>query len=68
MHLHGFLLVVLHPKHIAVFCTEVILKVISREYKFTADISCRLDKVGDMLLAIQKGTNTGKVIVCVAEE
>jgi NADPH-dependent curcumin reductase CurA len=68
MHFHGFLLAVLRPKHTAAFRAEVVPKVVSGEYKFTADISRGLDKVGDVLLVIQKGTNTGKAIVRVAEE
>ncbi|KAF7364581.1 PKS-ER domain-containing protein [Mycena venus] len=68
MHFHGFLLAVLRPKHSAAFQAEVVPKLVSGEYKFTEDISHGLDKVGDVLLAIQKGTNKGKAIVRVADE
>jgi NADPH-dependent curcumin reductase CurA len=68
MHIHGFLLAVLRPKPSAAFQTEVVPKLVSGEYKYTEDVSKGLDKVGDVLLAIQKGTNKGKAIVWVADE
>ncbi|KAJ7810916.1 chaperonin 10-like protein [Mycena olivaceomarginata] len=58
----------LRPKNSAAFQTEVVPKLVSGEYKYTEDVSKGLDKVGDVLLAIQKGTNKGKAIVWVADE
>lgn len=36
--------------------------------KFKEDITRGLDKVGEAILAVQKGTNTGKSVILVAEE
>ncbi|KAF8215358.1 hypothetical protein K438DRAFT_1801114 [Mycena galopus ATCC 62051] len=68
MHFHGFLLRFLRPKHAAAFSAELIPKIASGEFKYTEDITRGLDKVGDVILAVQKGTNTGKAIVLVADE
>ncbi|KAJ7710412.1 chaperonin 10-like protein [Mycena rosella] len=38
------------------------------EFKYSEDVSHGLDKVGDVLLAVQTGANTGKAVVVVAEE
>ncbi|KAF8215356.1 hypothetical protein K438DRAFT_1801110 [Mycena galopus ATCC 62051] len=68
MHFHGFLRPYLRPKHIAAFNAEFVPKILSGEFKYTEDITRGLGKVGDVILAVQKGTNTGKAIVIVAEE
>ncbi|KAJ6542787.1 hypothetical protein B0H19DRAFT_309511 [Mycena capillaripes] len=68
MHIHGFLVAYLRPKHKEAFRAEFIPKVVSGEFKFTEDITYGLDKVGDVILAVQKGTNTGKAVVVVAKE
>ncbi|KAJ6506913.1 hypothetical protein C8R45DRAFT_816684 [Mycena sanguinolenta] len=68
LHIHGFLLAYLRPKHLAAFSAEIMPKIVSGELKYTEDITRGLDKVGDVILAVQKGTNTGKAIVRVADE
>ncbi|KAJ6487086.1 alcohol dehydrogenase [Mycena vitilis] len=68
LHLHGFLVAYLREKHEAAFRAEVVPKLASGEFKFTEDVTRGLDKVGDVLLAAQKGTNTGKAVVVVADE
>jgi len=40
----------------------------SGELKYSEDVKYGLDKVGDVLLAVQTGANTGKAVVVVAEE
>ncbi|KAJ6452385.1 hypothetical protein C8R47DRAFT_1169175 [Mycena vitilis] len=40
----------------------------SGELKYTEDVSYGLEKVGDVLLAVQKGRNNGKAVVVVSEE
>ncbi|KAJ7923769.1 hypothetical protein B0H13DRAFT_2654999 [Mycena leptocephala] len=67
MHFHGFMVSTLRPKYTAQFRAEVIPKLVSGEFKFSEDITRGLDKVGDVLLAVQKGTNTGKAVVVVAD-
>ncbi|KAF8144002.1 hypothetical protein K438DRAFT_1874671 [Mycena galopus ATCC 62051] len=57
MHFHGFLRPYLRPKHIAAFNVEFVPKIVSGE----------LDKVGDAILAVQKGTNAGKAIVILVD-
>ncbi|KAJ7615611.1 hypothetical protein DFH06DRAFT_1239608 [Mycena polygramma] len=68
LHLHGFLVGYLREKHDAAFRAEFVPKIASGEFKFTEDVTRGLDKVGDVLLAVQKGTNTGKAVVVVADE
>ncbi|KAJ7912899.1 hypothetical protein B0H13DRAFT_2250895 [Mycena leptocephala] len=67
MHFHGFMVSTLRPKYTAQFRAEVVPKLVSGEFKFSEDITRGLDKVGDVLLAVQKGTNTGKAVVVVAD-
>jgi NADPH-dependent curcumin reductase CurA len=50
------------------FRETILPKLASGQFKFTEDITKGLDKVGDVILALMKGTNTGKAIVVVAEE
>ncbi|KAJ7777772.1 hypothetical protein B0H14DRAFT_2963414 [Mycena olivaceomarginata] len=47
---------------------EFVPRLVSGEFKFTEDVTKGLEKVGDVILAVQKGTNTGKAVVVVAEE
>ncbi|KAJ6507008.1 hypothetical protein C8R45DRAFT_1090654 [Mycena sanguinolenta] len=68
LHVHGFIVSTLTPKYDAAFKVEVLPKLASGEFKFTEDVTHGLDKVGDALLAVLKGTNTGKAIVHVADE
>jgi NADPH-dependent curcumin reductase CurA len=68
LHLHGFLVAYLRPKHAAAFHAEFVPRLVSGEFKFTEDVTKGLEKVGDVILAVQKGTNTGKAVVVVAEE
>ncbi|KAF7340530.1 PKS-ER domain-containing protein [Mycena sanguinolenta] len=68
LHIHGFIVGNLRPKYRAAFSAEVVPKIASGEFKYTEDVTRGLDKVGDVILAVQKGTNTGKAIVRVADE
>ncbi|KAJ7819296.1 hypothetical protein B0H13DRAFT_2257624 [Mycena leptocephala] len=60
MHFHGFMVSTLLSR-------GGLPKLVSGEFKFSEDITRGLDKVGDVLLAVQKGTNTGKAVVVVAD-
>ncbi|KAJ6514418.1 hypothetical protein C8R47DRAFT_1033192 [Mycena vitilis] len=68
LHLHGFLVSRLLPKYSEEFYATIPAKLASGEMKYSEDISRGLDKAGDAILAVQKGTNNGKAVVLVAEE
>ncbi|KAJ7841480.1 hypothetical protein B0H14DRAFT_2586869 [Mycena olivaceomarginata] len=68
LHLHGFLILDIGPEQAAAFQAEVVPKLANGEFKFIEDVTRGLDKVGNVLLAVQKGTNTGKAVVLVAEK
>jgi hypothetical protein len=42
-------------------------KLAKGEIRYTEEITRGLDKVGDVVLAVQMGSNTGKAVVVVAE-
>lgn len=42
--------------------------VASGDIKYREDVVWGLDKVGDAILAVQKGTNNGKVVVLLSDE
>ncbi|KAJ7663247.1 hypothetical protein DFH06DRAFT_1395374 [Mycena polygramma] len=50
------------------FYATVPKQLASGELKYTEDVSYGLDKVGDVILAVQTGANKGKAVVVVAEE
>ncbi|KAJ7119346.1 NAD(P)-binding protein [Mycena crocata] len=68
LSIHGFLVQFLRPKYIDAFRAEVVPKIVSGELKYSENITRGLDGVGDALLAVLKGTNTGKGVVLVADE
>nr|GAT58601.1 NAD(P)-binding protein [Mycena chlorophos] len=68
LHLHGILVFRIFHKHAKAFWEEIPPKLASGEIKFREEVTKGLDKAGDVILAVQKGTNTGKAIVVVAEE
>ncbi|KAJ7616640.1 hypothetical protein FB45DRAFT_1008071 [Roridomyces roridus] len=68
LQFHGFLVGYIRPKYIDAFNAEIIPKLAAGELRFTEDVSYGLDKIGDVMLAVQKGTNTGKAVVVVAQE
>ncbi|KAJ6530953.1 hypothetical protein DFH09DRAFT_994341 [Mycena vulgaris] len=65
---NGFLVTFLRPKYTEAFRAEIVPKIISGELKYTEDITLGLDKLGDALAAVLRGTNTGKAVVVVADE
>ncbi|KAJ7105693.1 hypothetical protein C8R44DRAFT_886620 [Mycena epipterygia] len=68
LHIHGILVFRLEAKYDKEFYETIPSKLASGEIKWSEDVSKGLDKVGDVLLAVQKGTNKGKAVVVVAEE
>nr|GAT48806.1 predicted protein [Mycena chlorophos] len=66
--LNGFLVNNLRPKYTDDFRAEVVPKLADGTYKYTEDITRGLNKVGQVLLGVLKGRNTGKAVVVVANE
>jgi NADPH-dependent curcumin reductase CurA len=66
--IHGFLVFKLIEKYREEFYATIPAKLASGELKYTEEITKGLDKVGDVLLAVQKGTNTAKAVILVADE
>lgn len=64
----GFLVMDLYSKWIGSFIEEVHPKVASGEIKHKEETFEGLKSVGEAMLAVQKGTNTAKAVVRVAEE
>ncbi|KAJ6538132.1 hypothetical protein B0H19DRAFT_1181763 [Mycena capillaripes] len=50
------------------FYATVPRQLASGELKYTEDVAYGLDKIGDVILAVQTGANKGKAVVVVAEE
>ncbi|KAF7292628.1 NAD(P)-binding protein [Mycena indigotica] len=68
LSLYGVAVARLAPIYAERFYDEVPAKLASGEIKYTEEKSYGLDKVGDVLLAVQKGTNKAKAVIIVAEE
>ncbi|CAK5264116.1 unnamed protein product [Mycena citricolor] len=61
----GFLVADLRAKWVGLFEKEIIPQLARRELKQLEDINVGLDKVGEVMLGVMKGTNTGKTVVMV---
>jgi NADPH-dependent curcumin reductase CurA len=57
-----------HTEHREEFFATIPEKLAKGEIKYTEEVTRGLDKVGDVMLAVQKGTNKGKAIIHVADE
>ncbi|KAK7032713.1 NAD(P)-binding protein [Favolaschia claudopus] len=69
LHIHGVLMGHLPiAKYIGEFYATMLPKLASGEIKFREDVSHGLDKMGDVILAVQKGSNKAKAVVVVAED
>ncbi|KAF7321160.1 PKS-ER domain-containing protein [Mycena chlorophos] len=68
LSVNGFLVNDLRPTYADDFRAEFMPKLADGTYKYTEDITRGLDKVGEALLGVLKGTNTGKAVVVVADE
>ncbi|KAJ7105688.1 chaperonin 10-like protein [Mycena epipterygia] len=68
LHMHGILIFHLEAKYDKEFYQTIPPKLASGEFKHSEEVSKGLDKVGDVILAVQKGTNKAKAVVVVAEE
>ncbi|KAJ6631871.1 alcohol dehydrogenase [Mycena sp. CBHHK59/15] len=66
--IHGILVPRLMGKYAAEFYATVPAKLASGELKYSEEVTHGLDKVGDVIFAVQKGTNKAKAVIVVAEE
>ncbi|KAG5649690.1 hypothetical protein H0H81_002473, partial [Sphagnurus paluster] len=68
LSINGFLVSTLHPKYEEEFYATIPAKLASGELQYTEEVSIGLDKVGDVILAVQKGENKAKAVIKVADE
>ncbi|KAL1673180.1 hypothetical protein EV122DRAFT_283263 [Schizophyllum commune] len=66
--LNGFTVMILGEKYLDEFLAEIPPQLASGEIQHMEDLTYGLDKVGEAVLAVQKGDNRGKAVVVVAEE
>ncbi|KAG9316551.1 alcohol dehydrogenase [Chiua virens] len=66
--IYGFIVHSIHSKHKDAFDVEMPALIASGELKFKEDISKGLQSAGETILAVQKGTNTGKSVIVVADQ
>ena len=64
----GFIIFRIAAKYATSFHTFLAPKVASGEIKYKEHVFHGLQSEGDAILAVQKGTNTGKAVVHVADE
>ncbi|KAG6839784.1 hypothetical protein C0991_011699 [Blastosporella zonata] len=65
--MNGFIVFRLEHKYQDGFYKTIPAKVARGELKFTEEITNGLDKVGDVMLAVQKGENKAKAVIKVAD-
>ncbi|KAJ7456097.1 hypothetical protein FB451DRAFT_1564709 [Mycena latifolia] len=68
LHIHGVLVFRLEGKYNAEFYETIPPLLANGTLKYAEDVAQGLDKVGDVILAVQKGTNKAKAVVVVAKE
>lgn len=68
LKISGFLFANLEGKYGAKFYQEIPAKVARGEIKYREDKTIGLERVGEAILAMMTGKNTGKSVVVVAEE
>lgn len=66
--MHGFIVFRLEHKYREEFYKVLPPLVASGKIKYKEDVTSGLEKVGDVILAVQKGLNEGKAIVHVADD
>ncbi|KAJ7262872.1 hypothetical protein C8J57DRAFT_1630610, partial [Mycena rebaudengoi] len=66
--MHGIVVSRLQPKYDEEFYATVPVKIVTGEIKYREEVSRGLDKVGDVMLSVQKGTNKAKAVIIVANE
>ena len=68
LKIFGFIVPSLYPKYLESFYKEVPKQIASGEIKYTEDITQGLEYGGQAIESVQRGTNTGKSVIRVAEE
>ena len=66
--MHGFIVARLMPKYGAQFYTEMTTKVASGEIQHRQHVYDGLANSGEAILAVQKGLNSAKAVVHVADD
>ncbi|KAG6894092.1 hypothetical protein C0993_012376 [Termitomyces sp. T159_Od127] len=66
--IQGFLAGLLHSKYHEEFYATIPKKLKSGEIKYTEEVTVGLDKVGEVILKVQKGENKAKAVIKVADE
>ncbi|KAF9247116.1 NAD-P-binding protein [Melanogaster broomeanus] len=64
----GFIVSTILPKYRGAFYAEIPALIASGELKLREDVTRGLEGAGDAILAVQKGTNTGKSLIVVADQ
>ncbi|KAF8881860.1 alcohol dehydrogenase [Infundibulicybe gibba] len=67
LQISGFLVHFLAEKYEEEFYATIPKKLASGELQYTEEVTRGLDKVGDVMLAVQKGTNKAKAVILVAD-
>ncbi|KAH9914710.1 alcohol dehydrogenase [Fomitopsis serialis] len=68
IRLSGFIVGSLYHKYRDQFYKEIPALVAAGQIKYTEDKSVGLEAAGEAIVAVQKGTNTGKKVIVVADE
>ncbi|EGO23779.1 hypothetical protein SERLADRAFT_349468 [Serpula lacrymans var. lacrymans S7.9] len=68
LKVYGFSVTALLEKYVTAFYEEVPKKLANGEIKYTEDVTQGLEGAGEAILAVLKGTNTGKKVILVAQE
>ncbi len=66
--MNGFLVMELRERWQEEFYKVVPKKIANGEFKYTEDVTRGLDKAGEAILEVQKGLNTGKKVIVVADD
>lgn len=66
--MNGFIVFRLEHKYQEEFYATIPAKVASGKLKYTEEVTEGLDKVGDVILAVQKGQNKAKAVIKVADD
>ena len=66
--LHGFVVFFLEPKYRDQFYAEMTPKVASGEIKYREHVYNGLVDTGEAILAVQKGLNTAKAVIHIADD
>lgn len=66
--INGFIVSNLEAKHGAAFYADIPARVASGEIKYLEYTRCALERMGEVLLDVLTGSDTGKAVIIVADE